>query len=156
MDALDLSILEQLSTAPKAGVREYARRLGVSRATVQSRLTKLSERGIITSYSPNINPLEMGFPLTADIHCTIAQTELEEVINGLADIPFVIRADSLAGSEDISCRVVARDHAHLEQVSVMILNLPGVQRIRTDIVLRRRIPHRVLPLIKELQREVDR
>ncbi|WP_431904605.1 AsnC family protein [Amycolatopsis thermoflava] len=41
-EPLDLAVLRLIAEEPRAGVREYARRLGVARATVQSEWTSCS------------------------------------------------------------------------------------------------------------------
>lgn len=45
LDRIDIELCMLLNERPKAGVREYARMLGVARATVSSRIDKLVERG---------------------------------------------------------------------------------------------------------------
>ncbi|HEX2308744.1 MAG TPA: AsnC family protein, partial [Jatrophihabitantaceae bacterium] len=41
IDALDARLLREFAAAPRVGVLELSRRLGVARATVQSRLDRL-------------------------------------------------------------------------------------------------------------------
>ncbi len=150
MDKLDVALAALILNEPRAGVREYARRLGIARGTAQNRLDKMHEAGIIANFGPVLDAASMGFPLSADMHVTLVQRSLNEVVGELEKIPFILRADSLAGAEDVSCRVAARDHAHLETITSLILSIPGVERIRTDIVLRRRIPFRMQPLLDHL------
>ena len=52
LDRTDIELCILLNERPKAGVREYARVLGVARATVSSRIDKLVERGVIGSFAP--------------------------------------------------------------------------------------------------------
>lgn len=154
VDKLDIDLLTLLVTEPKAGVREYSRRLGVARGTTQSRLDKLVERGVVTNFAPELDPAELGFPLNANVHLTLRQTDLNRVTARLAEIPFVIRADSVAGADDMSCSIVAKDHTHLEDICQAILAIEGVARMRTEIVLRHRIPNRTLPLLRHVRGEV--
>lgn len=151
-DILDIEILRLLRDEPRAGVREYARRLNVARGTVQSRIDRLAEAGVIQNYAPHMEPSGLGFPLSADIHLTMGQLQLDEAVAKLAAIPFIVSADSLAGAEDLSCRVVARDLEHLERITIDIMKVPGVERVRTEIILRNRIPRRIGPLLDHLRR----
>lgn len=50
MDVLDRRVLALFADEPKIGVLEASRRLGVARATVQSRLDRLEARGVITGW----------------------------------------------------------------------------------------------------------
>lgn len=154
LDKLDADLLRLVVTEPRAGVREYARRLGVARGTAQARLDKLLEAGVIPDFAPTLDPAAMGFPLNADVHLTLRQADLGKVVARIAEIPYILRADSVAGTEDLACRVAARDHAHLEEIFADIIAIDGVERMRTEIVLRRRIPHRILPLLGELRRSL--
>ena len=134
LDKLDADLLRLVVEEPRAGVREYARRLGVARGTAQARLDKLVDAGVIPDFAPSLDPAA--------------------VVARIADIPFILRADSVAGTEDLACRLAARDHAHLEEIFSAIIAIDGVERMRSEIVLRRRIPHRILPLLEDLRRRV--
>ena len=151
LDALDLSILNLSIDRPRAGVREYARLLGVARATVQARLDKMQRLGIIADYQPTLSPVGLGFTARAYVRLNLAQGVLDQVTEQLAEIPEVIEADSIAGDSDLLCQVVSTGPENLEEVIQRILAVPGVMRSRTETVLRRRIPWRVKPLIDRLR-----
>lgn len=150
-DRLDIDLLQLLRAEPKAGVREYARRLGVARGTVQARLDKMTTNGVIESFAPTVSPAALGFDLTADIHVTMSQRQLDPAIARLEDIPFILYADSTAGAEDLTCRVVATDLEHLERITIAMMAVPGVERVRTDIILRSHIAPRIAPLLEHLR-----
>ena len=153
LDKLDVDLLRLIVAEPRAGVREYARRLGVTRGTAQSRMDKLVAAGV-PDFTPALDPAALGYPLNADVHLTLRQADLDTVVARIAEIPFILRADSVAGTEDLACRLAARDHAHLEEIFSAIIAIDGVERMRSEIVLRRRIPHRILPLLEDLRRRV--
>lgn len=147
LDRLDLSILGLCLDRPRAGVREYARLLGVARGTVQARLDKMQRIGVITGHAPAISPAGMGYTGLAYVRLNLAQGVLDQVTEYLAQIPEVIEAASIAGDSDLLCQVVSTGPENLEEVIQRILAVPGVIRSRTETVLRRRIPYRVRPLI---------
>jgi DNA-binding Lrp family transcriptional regulator len=153
LDPLDLAVLRILVEQPRAGVREYARQLGVARGTVQARLDRLQRDGVLTSYRPHISPAAMGFAGLAYVRLHLAQGMLDETSRLLAEIPEVLEANAIAGEGDMLCRVVARDNADLEKVVQRIIAVPGVIRSRTEVVLSRRIEPRITPLIEKLARE---
>ena len=49
-------LIELLAEEPRIGVLECSRRLGVARGTVQARLDKLVDRGVIGGFGPEISP----------------------------------------------------------------------------------------------------
>ncbi|MDQ7993420.1 MAG: Lrp/AsnC family transcriptional regulator [Propionicimonas sp.] len=147
LDDLDKSILQLLLEEPRAGMREYARILGVARGTVQSRLARLEREGVIASFAPAIDPAALGYTMLAFVHVQLTQGVVDAITRALWSIPEVIEAHSMAGDGDLLCRIVGRDSAHLESVIQMILNLKGVARTRSEIALRERVGFRTLPLV---------
>ncbi|NGO45648.1 Lrp/AsnC family transcriptional regulator [Streptomyces ureilyticus] len=154
VDLLDLRILLLALDEPRAGVREYGRRLQVARGTVQARLDKLSRLGIIGAWAPTIDPVALGHTTKAYVRLGLAQGVLDEVTEHLKAIPEVLEADSTAGDSDMLCVVVARGPENLEEVIQRILAVPGVERTRSETVLRQRIPRRVRPLLEGIRREI--
>ena len=112
-----------------------------------TRLDKLEARGVLATWAPRLDAAALGYPLGALVHIQLAQARLEETCDGLARVREVLEVMSVAGEFDIVCRVVARDHAHLEEVFSAIIATPGVLRTRTEVILRQRVGPRVTQLL---------
>lgn len=152
VDEFDTRILRLLLEQPRTSVRECARVLGVARGTLQARLDRLERDGVITGSGPTLAPAALGHPVLAFVHVEVAQGHLDDVGDALVAVPEIVEAHSVTGGGDLLTRVVARDSAHLEDVLQKLVNLPGVVRTRTQVALRERVPHRMLPLVKALGR----
>lgn len=152
VDVLDTRILRLLIEQPRTSVREYARILGIARGTLQARLDRLERDGVITGTGPSLSPAALGHPVLAFVHLEVTQGHLDEVGDALAALPQIIEVFSTTGGGDLLTRVVARDNGHLEDVIQQLIQLPGVVRTRTDVALRERVPHRVLPLVEAVGR----
>jgi DNA-binding Lrp family transcriptional regulator len=150
IDDLDGRLLVALADRPRAGVLEVARRLGVARGTVQARLDKLLQRGVITGFGPDIDPVALGYEVEAFTTIDIAQGRLGDVVEHLRAIPEVLEAHSISGPGDLHCRVVARTNAHLQDVINHILEVDGIARTSTVIALSTQVPFRVLPLVGQV------
>ncbi|MGP4001120.1 Lrp/AsnC family transcriptional regulator [Streptomyces sp. 8N706] len=148
VDALDARILRLLLEQPRTSVREYARVLGIARGTLQARLDRLERDGVITGSGPRLSPAALGHPVLAFVHIEVTQGHLDDVGDALAEVPEIIEAYSITGGGDLMTRVVARDNAHLEDVIQRLIQMPGVVRTRTEVALRERVPHRMLPLVE--------
>jgi DNA-binding Lrp family transcriptional regulator len=151
LDQLDLDLLNLVLEEPQAGMREYARVLGVARGTVQARLARLEREGVITGHAPAISPAGLGFSVLAFIHLFLAQGQLDNVAATLSRLPEVLEAHTTTGEGDLLCRVAARSNLHLEEVVQTLLALPGVTRTRTEISLNQRVGYRILPLVQQLR-----
>ena len=151
LDQLDLELLNLLLEEPQAGMREYARVLGVARGTVQARLARMEREGVIAGHAPAINPAGLGFTVLAFIHLYLAQGQLDHVVARLTALPEVLEAHSTTGEGDLLCRVAARSNLHLEEIVQTLIALPGVTRTKTEISLNQRVSYRILPLVKQLR-----
>lgn len=152
VDALDTRILRLLIEQPRTSVREYARILAIARGTLQARLDRLERDGVITGTGPVLSPAALGHPVLAFVHLEVTQGHLDEVGEALAAVPEIVEAFSTTGGGDLLARVVARDNGHLEDVIQRLIQLPGVVRTRTEVALRERVPHRLLPLVESVGR----
>lgn len=149
LDELDARLIGLLAAEPRGGMLEASRRLGVARGTVQARLDRLQDRGVITGYGPDIDPAAIGHGVTAFITLEIRQAGGHQPVAGqLARIAEVLEVHTITGSGDMLCRVVARDNADLQRVVDAIVDVPGVLRTSTVIALAVPVSYRVLPLVR--------
>jgi DNA-binding Lrp family transcriptional regulator len=149
VDALDAALIELLAGEPRVGVLEASRRLGVARGTVQARLERMQERGVITGYGPEVDPAALGYEVTAFITLEIRQAGGHDpVAERLGAIPEVLEVHTITGAGDMLCRVVARSNADLQRVLDAIVSAEGVVRSATLISLATQVPYRVRPLVR--------
>lgn len=165
VDELDVRLIELFTDEPRVGVLEASRRLGVARGTVQARLDRLTARGVVTSWGPQLSPAALGHPVTAFLTLEIRQAaEPAPIRSGtsgaplerghdvvgahLAAIPEVIEVHTTTGAGDLLARVVARSNADLQRVIDRVLAHPRITRSSTVIALETQVPHRVLPLAR--------
>lgn len=150
VDDLDVRLLELLDEDPHIGVLGASRTLGVARGTVQARLDKMVERGVIASFAPSVDPGALGYPVMAFTTLEIRQgTGGGPVVEHVSQIPEVLEAHTITGSGDLMLRVVARDNAHLQEVIDVVVAHPQVDRSATLIALSTRIPYRTMPLVRD-------
>jgi DNA-binding Lrp family transcriptional regulator len=149
VDALDARIIALFTEDPQVGVLGASRRLGVARGTVQARLDRLQERGVIRSFAPQIDPLALGYPVTAFCTLEIRQRQGHApVVAHLAAIPEVLEIHSITGVGDLIVRVVARDNADLGRVIDQMIDDVHVIRANTSMCLVSHLDHRTGPLVE--------
>jgi DNA-binding Lrp family transcriptional regulator len=147
VDELDARLLRELDAAPRVGVLELSRRLGVARGTVQARLDRLVARGVIASFAPVLDPEALGYAVTAFATLEIRQGRGADVLAHLRGIPEVLEVHTITGAGDMLCRVVARSNADLRRVLDRVTEFPEIVRTSTVIALSNPVPYRVLPLV---------
>ncbi|MCO8129296.1 Lrp/AsnC family transcriptional regulator [Acidimicrobiia bacterium EGI L10123] len=149
IDDLDRRLLQCLAEHPRAGVMELARQLEVARGTVQARMEKLQQRGVVTGYGPDIDLRSIGYDVIAFVTLEISQGALETVVSHLATLPEVLEVHTTTGPGDLLCRVVAPTNADLQPLIGRMLSTGGIERTTTQIALTEQIPYRVLPLVAD-------
>jgi DNA-binding Lrp family transcriptional regulator len=147
VDQLDARLIGLLRDEPRIGLMEVSRRLRVARGTVQARLAKLTERGVIRGFGPELDPHRMGYPLMAFVFLQITQGRLQEAVDVLGDVPEVLEATATSGPSDLLCRIVARDTEHLQNIVNRLLSNPAIRRSTSYIALSEQIPYRTGPLL---------
>jgi DNA-binding Lrp family transcriptional regulator len=150
IDATDARLLLALTHRPRATALALAEELGISRNTVQSRLSRLESDGLLASFERRIDPKPLGYPLTAYVTTQVVQRELDGVSRALAGIPEVVQVQGISGQNDLMVHVVARDADDLYRIAGQILAVPGVERTHTALVMRELLDYRISPLLEAL------
>ncbi|MFC4001232.1 Lrp/AsnC family transcriptional regulator [Prauserella oleivorans] len=149
LDRVDVLLVRALSEQPRATALALAKLTGLSRNTVQTRLARLEQRGLLDSFERRISPKSLGYPLTAYVTTTVTQRKLDDVADALATIPEVLQVQGISGPTDLMVHVVARDADDLYRVAGRILAVPGVERTDTALVMRELVDYRITPLLEQ-------
>lgn len=156
IDQLDVRLIAELRGSPRIGVVELSRRLGVARGTVQSRLERLVESGVITGFGPDLDLEKIGFGVKAYVTIEVKQGVIDaEMVEALSAIPEVLEVYSVAAQGDLLCQTVARSNEHLMRVLERVLAIPGTARTSTAIVLKSQVHRSGQELVEQLASNAD-
>ncbi|GAA3290325.1 Lrp/AsnC family transcriptional regulator [Streptomyces cinereospinus] len=156
IDSTDARLLLALAAHPRATAVALAEQTGLSRNTVQTRLTALERTRAVGPFERRVSPAALGYPLTAFVTTQVVQRRLDEVAAALAAIPEVLQVHGLTGDSDLLVHVVATDAEHLYRIAGQILDHPGVERTNTALVMRQLVDYRIAPLLRRTAAGVDR
>ncbi len=131
---------------------EVSRRLNVARATAQARLQRLTDRGVITGFDPQVDLSAAGYPVSAFSTLEIAQGALGEVASYLEAMPAVLEASATTGSADVWCRLAAATMADLQEALLELNRCPAVVRSTSVVAMSELVPYRYLPLLQSKHR----
>ncbi len=135
----DLSLIALLRENARASTAELARRLGVSRTTVQSRLEKLERQGIIQGYTVRIAPAFERDLVRAHVLVTALPKLAPKVEAALRHMMTVRTLHSVSGNFDMIVVVEAPSIQELDAILDRIGALEGVERTMSSIILSTRI-----------------
>ena len=105
--------MPSLGELTRPNVLELSRRLGIARNTVQARIDRLQESGVIAGWGPVVDLKALGYDVLAFMTLEIAQGQEAAALVELAAIPEVLEIHKTTGPGDLICRVVARTNEHL-------------------------------------------
>ncbi|NGO62585.1 Lrp/AsnC family transcriptional regulator [Rhizobium daejeonense] len=135
----DRELISLLGENARMPVATLARRLGLSRTTVQARLERLEEGQVITGYGVRLSDSYVRDLIRAHVLITIAPKSLSAVTNELAAIREVTALHSVNGSYDLIAIIASPSIAELDRLIDRIGELAGVERTLSSIILSTRI-----------------
>ncbi|WP_206498339.1 Lrp/AsnC family transcriptional regulator [Rhodococcus sp. KRD175] len=150
IDQLDAKLIGLLTTDARAGIVELAATLGITRNTVQSRIKRLEDTGLIRSFRPELNLALAGIDVQAFLALELEQGYLSSVVAALRDIPEVLEIHATTGREDLLVRVATQDHASLQELIEKVLGIVGVWHSSTTVALTTPLPYRTQPLLQAI------
>lgn len=139
LDDTDRALVALLRENARAPVAELARRLGVSRTTVHSRLQRLERRGAVVGYTVVVPDEAEAALVRAHVLITLGPKSAAAIESALRRIPEVRTLHSVSGPFDLIAIVAARSIGELDALIDRIGALDGVERTTSAIVLSTRI-----------------
>ena len=139
LDAADRALLALLRDDSRTPTAELARKLGLSRTTVQSRMERLQRRRVITGFTVTV-PDELEADLVrAHVLITLAPKRSGAIEVALRKIAEGRVLHSVSGPFDLIAIVAATSIGELDALIDRIGALDGVERTTSAIVLSTRI-----------------
>jgi len=139
LDPTDRALLALLRDDARAPTAELARKLKLSRTTVQSRMERLQRQRVIAGFTIAVpDELEAGL-VRAHVLITLAPKRSGAIEMALRRIPEVRVLHSVSGPFDLIAIVAAASIGELDALIDRIGGLDGVERTTSAIVLSTRI-----------------
>ena len=131
----DAQLLSALRENARASTAEIARRLGLSRTTVQSRIDRLEREDVIRGYTVRVNEeVERGH-VRAHILITVLPKQMPAVVQALRGMPEVRSLHSVSGAHDLVAMGVVPAVADMDDLTDRIGAIEGVERTTSAVVL---------------------
>lgn len=135
----DLALISLLRENARISTVDIAKRLGVSRTTVQSRIEKLEKNGTIQGYTVRVAPQIDRDLVHAHVMVTALPKLAPKVELALRQIMAVRTLHSVSGNFDMIVVVEAPSIQELDSILDQIGALEGVERTMSSIILSTRI-----------------
>ncbi|WP_241505881.1 Lrp/AsnC family transcriptional regulator [Parahaliea mediterranea] len=135
LDEVDHRIIALLREDGRMPFRALAKALGLTEATVRSRVRRLEESNTMRVVA--VTDIEAaGYNLLLAVGVQVESRTPESVARELAAIPEVFSVNVVVGTHDIEALVVAEDQAALHRLlSDRLAALPGVRRLTPSLAV---------------------
>ena len=138
-DELDRAILEELQANGRISNADLARKIHLSQPAVHNRIKRLEKKGIIQHYTAILDRDVVGYDLLCFVHISMDSHTAEifaEFEQCVRSKPQITECHRLTGEYDALLKIVMRNRKELDAfINNHIINLPGVGRVQTSIVL---------------------
>ena len=135
IDDVDIQIINLLQEDSRLSFNKIARELGISVGTAYNRIKSLEDRGVLKGYTVIVDPVKVGYSLTAIILIQAEGKHLLDVENEISKIDNVISVYDITGDFDIAVIARFKDRSGLNDFIKRLLAMPYVKRTVTNVVL---------------------
>lgn len=135
MDNSDKKLLSLLRINARMSVSELARRLDLSRSTVQTRIKRLEQKKVIAGYTVQYGSDYENKLISAHVLIKVAQKLTGKVYVSLNNIPQLSALYSVSGDYDLVAVISTESTGEMSALLDRIGNLPGIERTNSSVIL---------------------
>lgn len=137
LDGIDRHILALLQENCKLPLAKIGERVGLSAPSVNERIRKLEENGVIRGYTAVLDARKLGKDITAFIGVFIEHPRLISKFEREIDkLEAVQECHHVTGQHTVMLKLKADNTSKLEELIKEIRSIEGVARTETSVVLR--------------------
>jgi DNA-binding Lrp family transcriptional regulator len=138
----DIELLGLLRVNAREPVASLARKLGVSRTTVQDRLKRLEGSGAIAGYAVKIRDDVSQAGIGAVIMLSVEPRKQSDVARAVGKFPQVETLHAVSGKHDFMVIVRAETATGIDKQIDEFTLLPGVTDVETSVILSTKVDRR--------------
>ncbi len=134
-DTVNVQILNLLQEDSRLSYNKIAKKIGISVGTAYNRIKHLEAKGILKSYTILVDPVKLGYGLTAIILIQAEGGHIIEAEKKIAEDTCVTAVYDITGDYDAVVIAKFKDRNSMNQFVKRLLASPHVKRTVTNVVL---------------------
>jgi Lrp/AsnC family transcriptional regulator, regulator for asnA, asnC and gidA len=135
LDTTDTQILRMLQENCRLSFRKIGDKMAISGVMAASRINKLEDRGVVKGYAVILDPVKLGYDLTAIIFVQTEGGYLKDLENELSQMSNIIALYEITGDFDVVAIVKLKDRDSLNSLIKNLLVTPHIKKTMTNITL---------------------
>ncbi len=141
MDKVDIRILRMLKEDSRQSMANIAKEIGISKATVSRRISRMEDEGIISGFTVTTDITKMG-GMRAIMLLETAGSSLTSVVDDLSKFEEIEYIHKLFGDHSLLCEIyVTAVDSLYELIQNRIMTIPNVKNVEVDIMIERIATH---------------
>ena len=136
LDDVDARILGILVEDGRRSFREVARRAGITTPTVQTRIKRMMDEGLILGVSPIFNPSKFQLGLVFQLYLRVNPAEIEEIARNLEKRLEVRGIYLTTGENNLTIRINVDSLEELQQFTETLDREFGVEQNSSQMIVR--------------------
>ena len=142
LNAKDEELINVLRANAREPVASLARKLGVSRTTVQDRLKRLEEQGVIAGYTLKLAKEQSTKGIAALVTISVEPRRQIEVTKILSKFVAIETLHTVSGKIDLIAMVRTATSEDMDRLIDQIGVISGVTEIETAVILSTKVDRR--------------
>jgi DNA-binding Lrp family transcriptional regulator len=135
MDDLDRRLIAALRIDGRAPLSKLAEILGCSRGTVQNRLDRLTESGVITGFTVRLRDDANADKVRAVMMIEVLGKSTARVVRALRLMPEIVALHTTNGAWDLVAEIEVLSLIEFDRVLHRIRTVDGISRTDTSLLL---------------------
>lgn len=135
LDELDRQLISALRRDGRAPVSKLSQLLHVSRGTIESRINRLIESGVILGFTVRVRDLDEAETVRAIMSIEVAGRSTTAVIKGLRGLPELRSLHTTNGAWDLIAEIRVTNLTELDRVLREVRSIEGVLNSETSLLL---------------------
>jgi len=143
LDAVNKRIVEELQSDARLSMAALGRRVNLSAPAVAERVQRLEREGVIRGYRADVDPVALGYSVSAVIRVAPAARQLEKIRELARESPEVVECHRITGEDCFFLKVHLRS---IDELSPLLDRFLRYGSTTTSIVNDAPIPGRQPPI----------
>jgi len=138
MDQKDKILISLLRKNARTSTSELARKMAMSRTTIQERIKRLEQRGDISGYTVTLSKEITENLVTAHVTIKVEPAAQTSAIRYMQKMQSARALYTISGEYDLIVILEAKNTAELDAALDDLAAVAGIQRTKTSIILRKK------------------
>ena len=134
IDNKSLQLISLLRANARTSIVDLAKKLKVSRATVQNKINRLEREGIILGYTVKLKPTAETHPVRLLVNISVEARKEAAIISRLRGFPEVIAVHHTTGHWDVIAEIHASTLPSLNSILSDIRLTEGIVNTETNLL----------------------